>query len=176
MVDDPGRAGGSAPSAAHLGPPVPYPGVTCADMQETAPALHVRIQKQLERRAQRGIRRHLTRRDPPTSPSGKASEAAGGPLAGVSEGRAGEDRRPKQATTTTTASAAAAAAASVHPTWVDFSSNDYLSFATSAELKATYLANLHSWSERHPSHPLTSSTGSRLLDGNLALSEEVRAF
>lgn len=60
--------------------------------------------------------------------------------------------------------------------WTDFSSNDYLSFARSGEIKTAYHVRLQDWSALHPELPLTSSSGSRLLDGNLSLAEQVCLF
>lgn len=62
-----------------------------------------------------------------------------------------------------------------HPGLADFCSNDYLSFARSAELKKQIIRQLHA----HPGYK-TGSTGSRLLAGNddftEALEAEIAAF
>ncbi|KAK4702824.1 hypothetical protein P7C70_g3396, partial [Phenoliferia sp. Uapishka_3] len=57
-----------------------------------------------------------------------------------------------------------------HPNLVDFSSNDYLSFATSPQLQQTLLSSLAS----HPLGPLGPSS-SRLLDGNTPLHLQVES-
>lgn len=54
------------------------------------------------------------------------------------------------------------------PTSTDFSSNDFLSLSSSADLRAAYLEELHA----HPGFRLGSG-GSRLLDGNSAYAEEL---
>lgn len=58
--------------------------------------------------------------------------------------------------------------------WVDFSSNDYLSLATCDEIKAAYMRNLTRFAAQNPYAPITGSSGSRLLDGNSTLAEQVR--
>ncbi|KAF2454957.1 aminotransferase [Lineolata rhizophorae] len=64
------------------------------------------------------------------------------------------------------------------PSSVDFSSNDFLSLAGSAELRAYFLCELAG--DRSGCPPLLGSRGSRLLDGNSAYAEaverEVAAF
>jgi len=57
---------------------------------------------------------------------------------------------------------------------VDFSSNDYLGFASSAELKNSIVSELQTLN--HKPETKLGSTGSRLLTGNSAFTEEVEKF
>lgn len=122
--------------------------------------LQQRIQRQLQSRTERGIRRQLTRFDPTPA---EQPETIGAAIDSSSSSNA-----------MVGSSFAAAKRCQQEARWIDFSSNDYLSFATSDELKQGYLNRLRTWHASNPNHPLTSSGGSRLLDGNLSLSEEVR--
>ncbi|KDN37934.1 PLP-dependent transferase [Tilletiaria anomala UBC 951] len=57
--------------------------------------------------------------------------------------------------------------------WTDFSSNDYLSFATAPAMRHDFMRRMQQYERDHPNQPLTGSSGSRLLDGNNVLAEEV---
>lgn len=124
--------------------------------EDRTSALQQRIQRQLQSRTDRGICRQLTRFDP---------TVAGNPSrVGIAT----------DADLIVKCSFAPAVPGQQESRWIDFSSNDYLSFATLSELKQRYFNRLHTWHASNPTHPLASSRGSRLLDGNLGLSEEVR--
>src|SRR5258708_1093206 len=63
---------------------------------------------------------------------------------------------------------------------VDFSSNDYLSLASSHELRSRFMAGLEHHPSLHPSTRMLGSGGSRLLDGDsplhAALEENLETF
>ncbi len=115
-------------------------------------ALEDRIKAALEKRAERGTLRRLT-----TFSNGAGSSQPG------TEQSPSEEARSSQSGSSDKGKGR----------WIDASSNDYLSLASSKSHKAAYLRRLQDWAAAHPDDPLMGSSGSRLLDGNSKLAEQV---
>ena len=116
--------------------------------------MEARLRAALQRREAKGTLRRLTRFDDDQAPrtsEGRSIQESSRDLKG--KGKEATGRR-----------------------WIDFSSNDYLSFAPSSELGDAYLGELEAYRRRHSHAPLMGSSGSRLLDGNSSLAEEVSDF